>query len=443
MAISQSQIEWALRQCKDQNALLVFGADSLAWDQRTVGQHLGDAGIGFAALELTALSTQVREASSPAILAVNLLNRSLEPLGALRILNKLLASEGQVLHILDPDESDLYQHKTASWCFDAHFAYKHGALGCWAEDEEGELRPLVPGRVGSSRLCWSSRVAPEKVTDPRLVPRAAQKYYERYLNRIERHVNNYGSRRPPMQVLHDVKTFAGRFLTSEQGTLLACQLLEAAGEEVEAQDLAREFVSCTPCSAQLALRVGRYLEQKREFEQAVTVFGESLRRNRSNLVLSGALAKALYAAGLKNQSVDVLYQSASKAGTPEPFLQLGTTLYGMGRKEAACDAYAQAIRAQPESPRGYLALGRTLAYMDRNQDASRVLMRAIKAAPDDTDVVLEAAGLLALMGDIASAVMAITRCARASDDPRLDTELQRIRSRHSLLMPQGLGRSSA
>ncbi|MDR9392266.1 MAG: tetratricopeptide repeat protein [Trueperaceae bacterium] len=112
------------------------------------------------------------------------------------------------------------------------------------------------------------------------------------------------------------------------------------------------------------------------------------------------------------------------AGEAARWLALGRLQDGVGRREAAAEAYRTAVAIDPTSAEAYTALGRTLLEAGDAAGAASALARAAEIAPGDPAIALVQANALAAQDRHADAVAAARRALASAPDDATEVRLE-------------------
>jgi tetratricopeptide (TPR) repeat protein len=128
-------------------------------------------------------------------------------------------------------------------------------------------------------------------------------------------------------------------------------------------------------------------------------------------------AHELSGQGRYREAVELLKKTAGRyPKSPAIWLLLGDIWRQLGRKDRSEEAFAAAVRIDPESVDGWFRLGCMQAELDQPRAAADSFRRAIRLKADHTDAHLNLGHCLKKMGDTAGAAEAFRGALRCRPD---------------------------
>ncbi len=137
-----------------------------------------------------------------------------------------------------------------------------------------------------------------------------------------------------------------------------------------------------------------------------------------------AAGRLEYALRTLERGIERAAEAGDDGGRAARWLALGRLQDGVGRSDAAAEAYRTAVEIDPTSAEAYTALGLTLLDAGDAAGAAIALARAGEIAPDDAAIALAHADALAAQGRHADAVAAARRARDVAPADATDVRLE-------------------
>jgi tetratricopeptide (TPR) repeat protein len=162
------------------------------------------------------------------------------------------------------------------------------------------------------------------------------------------------------------------------------------GEEAKAPEFTKtaiehlEKVAATPgggTDTNVQFNLGRLYLRSGEHQKAIERLSQVLEQNPYSIQARLSLAQALGAAGRNNEAADVL--AAAVDDEPRLASTLAQFYERAGKPDAAAEAYARALAANPKDLRALLALSREYSGKGEYDKAIDTLMKAQALVPND------------------------------------------------------------
>jgi len=155
------------------------------------------------------------------------------------------------------------------------------------------------------------------------------------------------------------------------------------GKRVEATKLIDKLEADGRLNASQEYKLGVLLTTKQMYPEAADRFRVLVRLQPQSWQSKFDLAIALVNENRLHEAIATLQPLvAERADDARPFTLLGALYEATGELPKALDAYAAAVRDDPESPDRYLDYTRLLMDLDRYGEAARIVARGMKDTPD-------------------------------------------------------------
>ena len=193
--------------------------------------------------------------------------------------------------------------------------------------------------------------------------------------------------------------------------------LVSAARVDEAVEAYRGFLASSGPSADLQLNLGLLLTELRRFDEAATLYADSLKRTyapheRSVLEQNFGVLEA----SRGNLPAALEHFRAAQRADPEsaePRIAIGRALCELGRVGEGIRTYREALKIAPENAELRFQLGWAHAQLSQWPDAQRELEAALRINPDSADAHEALARVFAAQGDLAAAEDQIRRASEA------------------------------
>ena len=173
----------------------------------------------------------------------------------------------------------------------------------------------------------------------------------------------------------------------------------AQSKQADAEQVLRACIERAPnptagfawAYAELATR----LAARQEYEEAIRLYGEALRRRPDNARLMTGLGKVLAKTGRLDEAITV-HEAALRVGPPsaETHTSFGVILAAAGRLDEAVEQYREALRICPTMASAHRLLGKCLVRQGQPAEGLACYQRALDLNPQDRKTRQELAQLL-------------------------------------------------
>ncbi|MGB7137469.1 MAG: tetratricopeptide repeat protein [Acidobacteriaceae bacterium] len=208
---------------------------------------------------------------------------------------------------------------------------------------------------------------------------AAKAQVDRALARLEKTSNPTGA----SEALVDALRLSPE---TEEDTLLAAEIAEAAGDPTVAEQEYRKVLAEDPASAEATAGLAHLLIAQNRYTEAQPLVEAALKKDPNNPALNAQLATILNAEGKQDQALAVL----EKLHTLEPGSQPVTAMladadFQAGKLDESDALYVELLQAAPRDAGLLDAHGQILIREQRYAEALAVFQRAVASKPDDVD----------------------------------------------------------
>lgn len=203
-----------------------------------------------------------------------------------------------------------------------------------------------------------------------------------------------------------------------------------AGDATGGESDLRALLAADPDNLLALTRLGQLHLLRGEADEARKLVEQALKRAPSDPTLLAITARLATMRGDYRAAADALKKAVAQApGNAELRFELGGALWFTDEREAAVDAFQQAIRIDSDFTPALQALADAYAEMGKASAAETWYQRAYEAGSTDPVTCLRAAGAALARGDYAETETALKRgLAVTPDDVRLNDALARLRA---------------
>jgi tetratricopeptide (TPR) repeat protein len=199
----------------------------------------------------------------------------------------------------------------------------------------------------------------------------------------------------------------------------------AVGQYDEAIAVYREALRRDPGSVFSLVNLGKLLNFRSVSEEAVAVLEKAVRLSANDAAAHNQLAAALAACGRNAESLAHYEKAVALSPKRSDFLgDLGAAYLMFDRPDKAADCYRRALGLAPGSPAFLCGLGEALGRLNRPEEAVAQFRQAVAQDPDYAPAYYNCGTALTYLGRMAEAKEAFARAARiAPDNPVFQSAL--------------------
>ncbi|HEX4038345.1 MAG TPA: tetratricopeptide repeat protein [Acidobacteriaceae bacterium] len=208
---------------------------------------------------------------------------------------------------------------------------------------------------------------------------AAKAQVDRVLARLEKTSNPTGASAALVDALRLTPE-------TEEDTLLAAEIAEAAGDATVAEQEYRKVLAEDPGSAEATAGLAHLLIAQKRDGDAQPLVEAALRKHPDDPGLNAQLATILNAEGKQDQALAVLEKlHALEPGSQAVTAMLADADFQAGKLDEADALYGELLKAAPGDAGLLDAHGQILIRQQHYAEALAVFQRAVTAKPDDVD----------------------------------------------------------
>jgi len=197
-------------------------------------------------------------------------------------------------------------------------------------------------------------------------------------------------------------------------------LHQQKGDYARALSFYKEVAKANPQDSEIWAKMGECAANLGHRQDAIALYGETLRLNPADLNAAVRLSNMLLEDGQSEAAVDVLMTLLLHSADVPPMIHftLGLLFEGQGKYQVAMTHLRDAVVADDQNEEAFYHLGRCAHSLDNGKEAVAFLSRAVKIEPGYAEAIFELGQTYYDLDQIEDAVVAFHECLRVQAENR-------------------------